>query len=289
MEASRPNVDAWNAAGAAAARSGVTFAPLDELADADRVNEVIRRVWGGQELQREWIRAHQHAGAVLIGAESEGELTGYVFGFPGLQDGLHLHSHMLAVVPEWQSRGVGFALKLAQRAATLEAGLDEIRWTYDPLLARNAWFNIMKLGSVGFAFLPDFYGEMTDALNAGDRSDRFEVRWRLRSPRSGRAAVAAVPAEADLAGSVPVLRAVGDADAPRPVATGEPPGARATVAIPRDHFALRARDAAFAAEWRAAAAKAFVECFAAGLVAGAVTREGVYVFERPPTGERGRT
>jgi predicted GNAT superfamily acetyltransferase len=285
MEASRPNVDAWNAAGAAAARSGVTFAPLNELGDTDRINGIIRRVWGSQEVQREWIRAHQHAGAVLIGAESEGELIGYVFGFPGLQDGLHLHSHMLGVVPEWQSRGVGFALKLAQRAATLDAGVDEIRWTYDPLLARNAWFNIMKLGSVGVAFLPDFYGEMTDALNAGDRSDRFEVRWWLHSVRAVRAAVAATPGDPDLAGSVPILRADGDAGAPRPFETGESPGERATVAIPRDHFALRAREAPLAAEWRAAAGRAFVECFAAGLVAGGVTRDGVYVFERLPQGE----
>ena len=135
----------------------------------------------------------QHAGCVLIGAADEGEedLVGFVLGFGGFSEGPHLHSHMLATLPERQSGGVGYALKLAQRAAALEAGLDEIRWTYDPLLARNAWFNLMKLGAAGKAFLPDFYGEMTDLLNAGDRSGRHgrSRRRRGRRPRSPRPAI----------------------------------------------------------------------------------------------------
>ena len=171
--------DAWAAATRAADAAGVRLGPLTALDDCDRVNRVVEAVWGAQELQRELVRAMQLAGCVLIGATADDsdDLVGFVWGFAGWSDGPHLHSHMLATVPALQSRGVGFALKLAQRAAALDAGLDEIRWTYDPLLARNAWFNLMKLGAAGAAFLPEFYGEMTDQLNAGDRSDRFEVRW----------------------------------------------------------------------------------------------------------------
>src|SRR6478735_8510006 len=134
-----------------------------------------------------WASAAQAASA------AGDELVGFVLGFAGFSDGRHLHSHMLATVPEWQSRGVGFALKLAQRGAALDVGLDDVRWTYDPLLARNAWFNLTKLGATATAFLPEFYGEMTDLLNAGDRSDRFEVRWPLRSRRSIAAAAGARP------------------------------------------------------------------------------------------------
>src|SRR5205823_7392831 len=105
------------------------------------------------------------AGSGLLGARDGGALVGFVAGFLGVQEGLHAHSHMLGVVQDAQSRGVGYALKLAQRAACLDAGIDEVRWTYDPLVARNARFNLVKLGAVATRFLPGFYGEMTDRLN----------------------------------------------------------------------------------------------------------------------------
>src|SRR5436309_1760082 len=118
MEARSP---AWDLATAAAARSGVTIVRLIELEDADRVRRVIDRVWGAQVLPRELLRAFQHAGCVLLGGVAGSELVGFVLGFPGLEGGLHLHSHMLAVLPGHESRGIGFALKLAQRAASLDA------------------------------------------------------------------------------------------------------------------------------------------------------------------------
>jgi predicted GNAT superfamily acetyltransferase len=272
---------AWDAAHRAAKASGVTLAPLTSLADCDRVNAVIERVWGAQDLARELVRAMQHAGCVLIGAANEGEedLVGFVLGFGGFSEGAHLHSHMLATLPERQSGGVGYALKLAQRAAALEAGLDEIRWTYDPLLARNAWFNLMKLGAVGSSFLPDFYGEMADLLNAGDRSDRFEVRWYLRSARAVDAAAGSPALESEAGDATPILEAAGDPAAPVPVETSRPPAPAATVAIPRDYLALRRADPTLGVRWREAAGRAFEACFHAGLVPVAVSRSGVYRFE----------
>ena len=272
---------AWDAAHRAAEASGVSLAPLTSLADCDRVNAVIEQVWGAQDLGRELVRAMQHAGCVLIGAADEGreDLVGFVLGFGGFSEGPHLHSHMLATLPQRQSGGVGYALKLAQRAAALEAGLDEIRWTYDPLLARNAWFNLMKLGAAGNAFLPDFYGEMIDLLNAGDRSDRFEVRWYLRSARAVVAAAGSPVPEPEPGGGVPILEAAGDPAAPVPVETGRPPEPGATAAIPSDYLALRRADPALGMRWREAAGRAFAACFDAGLVPVAVSRSGVYRFE----------
>ena len=75
----------------------------------------------------------------------------------------------LAAVPGWQDRGVGRALKLAQRAHCLDVGIEEVRWTFDPMVARNARFNLVKLGAEATRLLPDFYGEMTDRLNRDDR------------------------------------------------------------------------------------------------------------------------
>ena len=267
---------AWELVRASSSRSGVSVTPLDSLEDCDRVRAVIEAVWGEQVLPREMLRALQHAGCVLYGAEAEGDLVGFVLGFAGLTGGLHVHSHMLAAVPGWQDRGVGFALKLAQRAHALDHDIEEVRWTFDPLVARNARFNLAKLGTEAFRFLPSFYGEMTDRINRGDRSDRFEVRWRVASTRVEDAITGSPP------GARPgraLLEALGDPEAPEPRLTGEACAPGATVAIPRDHQALKSRHPALASRWRDVSSEAFRMCFDAGLVA--TWFDGAYVFEEP--------
>jgi len=251
----------------------VSIEPLERLGDAERIRGVISAVWGEQVVPREMLRAFQHAGSTLFGAESpQGELVGFVLGFAGLAGGFHVHSHMLAAVPGWQDRGVGRALKLAQRAHCLDVGIEEVRWTFDPMVARNARFNLVKLGAEATRLLPDFYGEMTDRLNRDDRSDRFEVRWRLSSARVERAL--AGEAEAPTFGGPFLVEADG---LPRRV--GEPaPGA--TVAIPADHHTLKAADPTTARRWREETTDAFARCFERGLAATWFDRGEGYVFER---------
>jgi predicted GNAT superfamily acetyltransferase len=241
------------------------------------MDRVIGSLWGREAvLGGPLIRAFQHAGSVLFGAEANDELVGFVFGFVGLHEEQHVHSHMLGVLPAWQAKGVGYALKLAQRAACLDQDITDVRWTFDPLIARNARFNLVKLGAVGTHLLPEFYGEMRDLLNRGDRSDRFEVRWSLRSERVARAIGrdAVQPSIGE-----PLLEAVGEEDAPRPRRTGAEPGPGATVAIPRDYPSLREKDAVLGREWREASAEAFRACFDRGLRATWMTKDGRYVFE----------
>ena len=266
---------AWDQAREAARRASVSLVPLEGYEDAERVTDLVGRVWSPGDLSFAMVRAFQHAGVGLLGAEDDGALVGFVLGFVGWQEGLHLHSHMLAVVPQCQSRGIGYSLKLAQRAAALEAGIGEVRWTYDPLVARNAWFNLVKLGTVATAFLPGFYGEMGDQINKGDRSDRFEVRWRLDSGRVERALSghAAGPERGSL-----ILAADGAPDVPVPRATGATPEAGAVVEVPADHFELRMRDPELGRRWREVSAKAFQACFDAGLVGAWITRDGRYTF-----------
>jgi predicted GNAT superfamily acetyltransferase len=197
--------------------------------------------WGQHQLlPREVIVALAESGNVPWGAFEGGELVGYVLGWAGVttEDGLHLHSHMLAARPQRRHRGIGYALKLAQRAQALDQGIRVVRWTFDPLLARNAYFNLTKLGAVADRFGRDFYGEMTDTLNRGERSDRLVVRWDLdREP------------------------------GPR---TLEP---AARVTIPQDHLALRSEDPEDAAGWRDRVAEALEVHLTAGLVAAGFERE----------------
>jgi predicted GNAT superfamily acetyltransferase len=267
---------AWETAGVAAVAAGVALVPMRDMADAVRLTGVVGRVWGDDELRPSLARALQHAGCGVFGAvHPSGELVGFVLGFLGWEDGLHMHSHMLAVLPEYEGRGIGYALKLAQRAACLDAGIDEVRWTFDPLVPRNGWFNLVRLGTAATAFYPSFYGEMSDRINRGDRSDRFEVRWRLGSDRVERAVSGrAVEPEP---GPILLVRG-GDETTPRPGETGVSPGPGAVVEVPLDHGALRARDPSLGREWREASARVFQACFDAGLVAVWIDRAGRYVF-----------
>jgi predicted GNAT superfamily acetyltransferase len=169
---------------------------------------------------------------------------------------------------------VGRSLKLAQRAWCLEQGIEEIRWTYDPMLVRNARLNISRLGGYGSGLLRDFYGEMSDLQNAGDRSDRFELRWRLLSPRVLGALAEPTTSEPGLEGQV-LLQARQDGS---PVLVEGHPGERALVKVPADYASLRRTAPDEAATWREVAATAFASCFAAGLVAAAVSKNGEYLF-----------
>jgi predicted GNAT superfamily acetyltransferase len=189
---------AWARAREAADSSRVELRPLTRLEDADAILDVMIATWGEHQLvPREMLRALPESGNVPVGAFADGRMIGYVLGWAGIDpsDGLHVHSHMLAVRPGIRHAGVGYALKLAQRAQALEQGIRVVRWTFDPLVARNAYFNIAKLGAVCDRFERNFYGAMNDVLNRGERSDRFVVRWDLdREPsRRDLVPVASVP------------------------------------------------------------------------------------------------
>jgi predicted GNAT superfamily acetyltransferase len=263
---------AWEGAFEAARSAGVELRPLTTLEDADRILEVMIATWGEHQLlPREVLRALAHSGNTPYGAFEGARMVGYVLGWTGVdeRDGLHVHSHMLATLPDRRSRGVGFALKLAQRAQALDRGISIVRWTFDPLVSRNAHFNLTKLGAVADRFLPNFYGEMTDALNRGERSDRLVVRWDLGAEATG-----APPPGVGFE----VLGRRGEADAPAPTAVRPPQEAAALVRIPREYHELRDRDPVLAGAWREAVAEAFVSCFDAGLIARGFTDDSAYVL-----------
>jgi len=271
---------AWDAANAAARASGVVLSPMASREDPDRALAVIRKVWGQEAMPRALIVAFRHAGVIFYGAEAGAgrEIVGFVLGFPGWDGGLHVHSHMLGVLPDWQSRGVGYALKLAQRAACLDRGIVEVRWTFDPMVSKNAWFNLVKLGAAGRRFFLDFYGDMPDLINRGDSTDRFEVVWALNSERVA-LAVARGSRPPSVEGPI-LVGAQNGLGHLAPIVTGEAPGPGVRVTVPRDYHGLRARDPELGRAWREACREAFAACFEQGLVPIWITHEGQYIFER---------
>lgn len=262
---------AWRLAHDAAAACGVTLRALTSLQDADAIVRVMVATWG-EEIPRETIRALAGSGNVPWGAFDDDELIGYVLGWAAVDadEGLHEHSHMLAALPDRRHRGVGYALKLAQRASCLDRGIGLVRWTFDPLVARNAHLNINKLGARCDRFHRDYYGQMPDAINAGDRSDRLVVRWRLDLSLGP----PALPPDARF-----VVRSDGPPDAPIPVTDPEAAGSEVVaIQVPGDHAALRAADASLGAAWREAVGAALESCVDAG--------RSVVAFDRDREGGR---
>ena len=243
------------------------------------VEELQRRVWPGSET--EVVPAHLlitaiHAGGLVLGAIENDELVGFLFGFPGLEfvpDGPRAKhcSHMLGVLESHRDTGIGFNLKRAQWQMVRNQGLDHITWTYDPLLSRNAHLNVARLGAVCNTYLPSYYGEMSDALNAGLPSDRFQVDWWIRTRRVERRL-------GKRSRGTLGLSHFADADtqflySPRqrpdgfpvpPPRFAQPDGRLALAEIPSDFMKMKAEDFALARDWRNFSRETFESIFKTG-------------------------
>ena len=153
---------------------------LKSLQDQDSGRKIFDLTWAmdaGTEITPNLLQAMVHSGAYLSGAFIEDKIVGAAFAFPATNSGLHLHSHMTAVLDEFRDKGVGYALKIDQWNWAKKNNFSHLTWTFDPLVRRNAKLNIVKLGVDISAYYPNFYGHMPDALNAGDESDRLMVLW----------------------------------------------------------------------------------------------------------------
>jgi predicted GNAT superfamily acetyltransferase len=179
-------------ADAAALASAVEVREMKHAAEHHAAEELLARVWSdpmGSPLPAHVTRTLSLIGGYVAGAyDADGELLGAAAGFlTGATEELgpaHLHSHIAGVAEAARSRHIGFALKLHQRAWALSRGITQVTWTFDPLVARNAYFNLSKLGAKAVAYLADFYGDMTDGINAGQGSDRLLAQWDLCSQRT---------------------------------------------------------------------------------------------------------
>jgi predicted GNAT superfamily acetyltransferase len=157
-------------------------------ADFDACMLLQRAVWGLGDLEITsaiQLIATTHAGGLLHLAETGGgTVVGFAYAFAALRGGTpHLHSDMLAVLPEYQQRGLGLRLKWAQREEALARGVSLITWTFDPMQSRNANLNLRRLGAEATEFLENFYGVTTASLHHGLPTDRLLVQWDLAAPR----------------------------------------------------------------------------------------------------------
>jgi predicted GNAT superfamily acetyltransferase len=168
---------------------------LRDLRSLDECRQVValqEEVWGvdGETVPASVLYVSAKRGGILIGAiarptdeEREDELAGFVWSLPGRRDGTPTHwSHMLGVRSRFRSKRVGERLKLAQRAQALAQDVHLIEWTFDPLQAGNAHFNLRALGGIGASYGVDVYGPLAGRLHCGTPTDRLFIEWWISEP-----------------------------------------------------------------------------------------------------------
>lgn len=249
-------------------RAGVQITTLTERTALDDARGVFDAVWpslaGSTQIQSNLLQAIVHAGGYCSAAYIDGHPVGAAVGVIGRHRDdhgrwhEHLHSHMAAVLDGYRDRHIGSALKVHQRCWALMNEVPVVTWTFDPLVRRNAYVNLIKLGTEVRGYEPDFYGPMDDAINAGDPSDRMFAWWQVGSTRADAAAAGEL---------IPI-----DVDAAR--------ADLRVIDIPEDIVALRSVDPDAARRWRQTVREEFANALDAGFRVTGITPDGNYVLER---------
>ena len=239
---------------------GIVLRRIDSASEYQECVEMQHEIWGESFsgiVPAVILSLAQRLGGVVAGAfDADGRLLGFVFGMTGLIDGKLGHwSDLLAVRHTARDRGIGHRLKHFQRESLRSLGIQTIHWTFDPLVARNAHLNLVKLGAKASAYVIDFYGEETgSSLHGSLGTDRFIVKWDISGETDSRV-VAGRSAEVDPnAGPIIVNPAGGDG---RPELGDLPIAPRVRIEIPPDINTLIERDPDVALAWRTTTRRAF--------------------------------
>jgi predicted GNAT superfamily acetyltransferase len=226
-------------------------------ADAALISQVFDEVWSVKTMvSPEIIVASLHNGA-YGSVVWDGDLpVAAAFAIVGKsltkQPGeLNLHSHAAGVVQSHAGQGIGTQLKMHQWQWARENGFATITWSFDPLVRRNAWFNMVKLGAKVTNYYQNFYGELDDGINAGEQSDRVLVQWQVLA--------AGEPQSLEV-----VTEHVGDV----------------VIATPDDIESLRKNNKAESQAWRARQRAAFEEAIGNGFSVRGLNSEYSYVLSR---------
>ena len=248
---------------------GITIRRVTSLEEYQECVQIQEEVWGPDYRERVPVAillvAQKLAGVCAAAFAPDGRMLGFVFGLTGLKDGALAHwSDLLAVRKDARGAHIGERLKRYQRELCLASGLTTMYWTFDPLVARNAHLNLMRLGAHASEYVVNMYGNNTGSpLHGGVDTDRWVARWELAQDSVSDTAPAstsiAPPPLAPLAGGLYVVRPA--LDDPSPIEEDHPSATVVRVAVPVDLDALTPdRRAA----WRSATRRAFTHYLGVG-------------------------
>ncbi len=255
----------------------VEIRELNDVDDLVSLAELFAVVWGragDAPIGSDVLKALANSGNYIAGAFEGGRLIGGLVGwFGGVPPhDLHLHSHILGVLSGSDARGVGFDLKQHQRRWSIARQVKVIEWTTDPLVRRNVYFNLAKLGAQAPEYLVNVYGAMRDGINAGEESDRLLIRWQLDSKVAEEAA-AGRPRELEAEGDA--VLTVGSAGEPLFKASS---ASVIVCQVPDDIVAIRRSDPSLGRAWRIALRQSLGGAMKSGYSIAGATRSGWYVL-----------
>lgn len=255
--------------------SGVAIRELHSSAEMVQASQLLAEVWGlsadAVQINPDLLIAMAHAGNYVVGAFDENTMVAVSVGFFHAPRNSALHSHITGVRNKVAGKGIGKAIKYHQRAWCLALGVGKMTWTFDPLVARNAFFNIERLGAKRAQYLANFYGTMNDAVNRNQATDRVLLEWDLAAPFTKADTSEASPGEAAL------LRG---ADGPVLQLNAVTRAVQCRVEIPQDIELMRREDPTAAAQWRLALRDVLIPLLADGWQIASFDRSGFYRMER---------
>ena len=216
------------------------------------------------------LRAFQDHGGLVLGAFADIYLAGVTVSTIGWDgSALYHYVHLAAVRPEYRNHRLGLRLMAYLRDEVLRLGLSDVRWTFDPLVARNAGLSVRRLGAVPERYLPHYFGRPPDPSAADPESDRLRVRWALADDRVAARVAGTLPDRADdlrrWEAAEPVVETeTGEQGLRRPTAVAEPGAPTAHLEIPFDLDLIREHEPTGLRRWRHAVRDAFRAVFDAG-------------------------
>jgi chorismate synthase len=260
----------------------VEIRELHSMSEMTAAEDIQLQVWGPiTPHPKEILIPIQYEGGLLAGAFAQvgdwaGQMVGLIFGFP-TKDPTIMHSQLLATLEHWRGQGIGARMKWFQRAWCLERGIQQVRWTVDPLRAANADLNIRHLGGISSTYYPDYYGTM-QGIDSGAPTDRLLVEWDLQGQRAAQRA-ASTPEDHGFPQAEPAISIVENKPFQPRLDLACP---KILIQLPENFVRLSKTEPELALDWRMQTRTLFLHYFANGYTITEFTRVGgcAYLLEK---------
>jgi predicted GNAT superfamily acetyltransferase len=251
-------------------QQAVRFQRLERIEDLERVVRLLCLVWEADSpvdlINASNLKLMVEADGYIVGLPGDdGELIAAAVAIRGKDA---VHSHFVGVHPDHQGHGLGFLLKQDEAEWARAENFSVIRWTYDPLVRRNAYFNLAKLDSAVVKYERNYYGELNDGLNDGDETDRLVIDWKFGLGEPVKISAQRDPDAWDFGAEPEALLRL-------------PDGRHALVPTPADIEKLRRDNPARARAWRFGVRSGFEAASRMGYEVSGFSPDGWYVLRRP--------